>query len=101
MLFTIDLSEVKNKEELHDVLQEALPLPEYYGRNLDALYDVLTCIAEPVEIRLLNTEAAEAPDRGYIQSFLEVCKDVHEDNPLVTFSFEDRPDPRENNLLTP
>ena len=75
--------------------RKVLPLPEYYGRNLDALYDVLTCIAEPVEIRLINAEEAEAPGE-YIQSFLELCRDVHEDNSLVSFSFADRSDPQEN-----
>ena len=30
------------KELAHEYLQEMLELPEYYGKNLDALYDCLT-----------------------------------------------------------
>ena len=40
-------------EDLHDLLEQTLSLPPYYGRNLDALYDVLTCAGsadEAVEI---------------------------------------------------
>ena len=40
-VFYIDLTEVSTKEELQEALVETLPLPDYYGRNLDALYDVL------------------------------------------------------------
>lgn len=29
------------RKAAHDYLQAALPLPPYYGRNLDALYDSL------------------------------------------------------------
>ena len=83
MTFTIDLSKANTREELHDLLQEELPLPEYYGRNLDALYDVLTGVCEPMEIRLLNVSGAKDLPGGYMESFLELCRDVREDNPLV------------------
>lgn len=36
---TVDLTGIKTRSEIHDVLTKALSLPEYYGRNLDALYD--------------------------------------------------------------
>ena len=40
--FIVDLAGVHDDETLHDALAEQLPLPSHYGRNLDALYDVLT-----------------------------------------------------------
>ena len=33
---------ILNRETLHDILSSKLTLPEWYGRNLDALYDCLT-----------------------------------------------------------
>ena len=39
---TIDLAKVDTIETLHARLKRALHLPDYYGANLDALYDVLT-----------------------------------------------------------
>ncbi len=41
-VFYIDLKGISTREELHDLLRKELPLPEYYGDNLDAFYDVLT-----------------------------------------------------------
>lgn len=41
-VFYIDLKGISTKEELHALLKKELPLPEYYGDNLDAFYDVLT-----------------------------------------------------------
>ena len=35
--YTIDLDRVHSLYELHDHLEEVLPLPDYYGRNMDAL----------------------------------------------------------------
>ncbi len=41
-VFYIDLKGITTKEELHALLRKELPLPEYYGDNLDAFYDALT-----------------------------------------------------------
>ena len=46
MDYRIDLTGIGNRADLHDRLQEALPLPVWYGRNLDAFYDCLTEQAE-------------------------------------------------------
>ena len=41
-VFTVDLAGVRSAAKMHDAIAAALPLPEHYGRNLDALHDVLT-----------------------------------------------------------
>ena len=33
---------IESKNQLHAILKEKLMLPDYYGRNLDALWDCLT-----------------------------------------------------------
>ena len=42
MEYIIDLKNIKNKEDAHNIIKEALELPEYYGANLDALNDALS-----------------------------------------------------------
>ncbi len=43
--------EIRSLEEFYDVISRKLSLPEHFGRNLDALWDVLTTDVEgPVEI---------------------------------------------------
>lgn len=52
------------KERGHDYLMESLNFPDYYGKNLDALYD---CLCElNLEIELVN---AGAVDKDIIDTF--------------------------------
>ena len=57
----LDGLELRSLEEVHDRFAQALALPEWYGRNLDALFDCLTDLGEPVTVRLLRRAAAENP----------------------------------------
>ncbi len=42
---------IHSLEEFYDVISQKLSLPEHFGRNLDALWDVLTTdVKGPVEI---------------------------------------------------
>lgn len=55
-----DLNECYSPDDVHDLLADELPLPEYYGGNLDALYEVLTDPHEPWHITFDGMKAAEA-----------------------------------------
>ena len=64
------------KEDGHDYLMEVLNLPDYYGKNLDALYDCLCEMEE--EIELINPEDV---DKDIIDTF----KDASEENEFLKF----------------
>ena len=53
----IDCSVIRTREDLHRLFRETLAFPDWYGNNLDALYDCLTDCSG--KLRLLNWEAAE------------------------------------------
>ena len=55
--YTIYGTNMTSREKAHQYLAEMLDLPEYYGGNLDALYDVLTEDSRPVEITLFQSAA--------------------------------------------
>ncbi len=42
MIYEIDLTGICGPKEFHRKVREVLPIPEWYGNNLDALHDVLT-----------------------------------------------------------
>ena len=73
MEYTIDLRNVKDPESMHDIIEYSLPVPEYYGRNLDALYDVLTSMPADTVITVF-TDQELTPE--YIDMFLNVCEDA-------------------------
>lgn len=59
MPVTCLLQRVETLDDLYDSLEAQLDLPEHFGRNLDALYDVLSHdIPGPLEIIWRNTDAA-------------------------------------------
>jgi RNAse (barnase) inhibitor barstar len=65
------------KKEGHDYLMEALDLPDYYGKNLDALYDCLTEMEG--EIDLINADQVD-------EDILETFKDAANENDFLKFN---------------
>lgn len=66
---TLDGNLLADAAKVHDYLKEMLEFPEYYGNNLDALYDCLTDL-EDVEITLNLPEE----DGAIFQKVLRVFK---------------------------
>ncbi|MFF1277606.1 barstar family protein [Streptomyces marokkonensis] len=57
----IDLTEVRNAEELHRLLQRDLRFPDFYGRNWDALWDAVTGLVDlPHELTFTGWAAFSA-----------------------------------------
>ena len=81
----LNFSGIINREEIHDYLISALKLPQYYGKNLDALYEILIEWSLPVCIGLFYTEPQK---KGYFLRLLEVFKaaEAENDNLGVVFS---------------
>lgn len=75
---------ITDKNSLHDCLKERLMFPEYYGRNLDALYDMLTSAPENTVITLRNTYAFEENLGGYGLIFIKVLHQAAIANPDLT-----------------
>ena len=88
LTYIVDLETVYSADELHAELREVLPLPEHYGNNLDALYDVLTEWTKPCVIRFIHTGEAEAAMPKYMRALRRLCEDVQEENPNLEMSVE-------------
>ena len=79
--FVIDLAGVRSATRLHAILAENLPLPEHYGRNLDAFYDVLTEFGPRWRIVFRNAGAA-------MNALRAVCEDAMAETPGLEILFE-------------
>lgn len=51
-MITIDCTGIENKQQLHRLLARELSFPDYYGHNLDALFDCLTDIRRETTVKL-------------------------------------------------
>ena len=83
---TLDIEKMRSLPMLHKYLHTTLALPEYYGANLDALYDCLTEIAEPTELVVPKKVADEAYLGWYGQQFLQVLQDAAAANDALTIT---------------
>ena len=71
----LDGARLCRREEAMALLGHALALPEWWGRNLDALYDCLTGeLGRPVRLELSGREAMEATLFG--RRLLRVLEDA-------------------------
>ena len=73
--------EMISREAAHDHLAKILELPEYYGRNLDALYDLLMEISEETELVLLDPELVVHYLGRYGEALLSTLQEAAEENP--------------------
>ncbi len=82
--YTIDLTQVHSYFELHDHLMEVLPLPDYYGRNMDALWDSLHCwFDEPTTIEVRGSDSVTQDLHDTIQRLKRVLTDLHEEDGII------------------
>ena len=74
-VYYINLDGVRTKAALHEQISSALELPDYYGRNLDALYDLLSESPE-LDLIFYNTEKAEISLPAYFPALRRMCADA-------------------------
>lgn len=72
----IDGRRMTSVETTHEYLARTLRLPEYYGRNLDALYDCLTDLNRDVWIILINGDFMDGSLGEYAGKLRRVFTDV-------------------------
>jgi ribonuclease inhibitor len=86
MRIELDCALMTGRAETHEYLKQQLQFPDYYGRNLDALYDLLTSFCKPLTIVLRNLDMIEGNLGGYGSALLATIREAAEDNPNVELS---------------
>ena len=69
-----------------ELLGQALALPKWWGRNLDALYDCLTDLGRPVRLEISRREAMEVSAFG--RRLLQVLEDAAAEQFGLELSFD-------------
>lgn len=76
MNYILDGRYMTSKEEAHRYLAEALGLPAYYGKNLDALSDCLGEMKVGTEIQLHYAEEMQAALGTYGERLVRVFQEA-------------------------
>ena len=80
--------EIVSEQQLHRLLAQALDLPEWYGGNLDALFDCLTDVAEDTEILLTEADGFTKKLGERAALVLAVLRDAAAENSRLKISVE-------------
>ena len=83
-VWTIDAALLPDRAALHAWAAAALPLPPYYGGNLDALYDVLSTLGTDTQIVVEHADALPARFGGWGQAVLRLLCRAGAENPHLT-----------------
>lgn len=84
-IIELDGMKMDSIRNTHHHLKESMELPEYYGENLDAMYDVLSDITENTFIFVLNSHQMEASLGDYSVRMKRVWQDLEQDNKHLCF----------------
>lgn len=74
-------AQCETKEALLERMGRVLGFPEYYGKNLDALYDCLTEMTEPA--RIIYERSAQETNGDY-EVVISVIKDAADNNDIIS-----------------
>ena len=90
-IIVIDFSKCKYPMDLHNEIRKKLELPEWYGNNLDALWDILTGFIEtPIEITVIYKPENKAAEnlKENVLKVIETFKEASEEDEEIKFSYE-------------
>lgn len=83
---TIDGEELLTRDNIHQHLKINLGFPDYYGMNLDALYDVLITEDRETVIIIINEDKLVSNIGEYWDRLLDTLKDITLHNNKITIT---------------
>lgn len=92
----LDFKLTHTPERVQDYLALQFDFPESYGKNLDALYDMLTELSEDTCVGIFKPEE-EHTINSYLRKVKRVFVDAEQDNPHLCVIFSRLEDNYEEN----
>lgn len=76
----LDGKEFDSIERIHSILKQKLHLPDYYGENLNALWDCLTgWINLPIKIHWINFECSKKFVGNFADELLKTFREAEDE----------------------
>ena len=74
-------SEMTSVQALHAQLKQQLSFPDYYGENLDALWDCIRCVDVPLTVEWRDFAQSRLHLGQYADRILETLRDAEQEVP--------------------
>lgn len=79
---------MSDREAAHEYIKNKLQLPDYYGRNLDALWDLLSTDLSPQKITIIRPEMIIQNLGTYGEALLDTFREAAEENEFLNVEIE-------------
>lgn len=86
---TLDGAQMLNRRMAHDHLAQQLQFPDYYGRNLDALYDLLSERSKETQLVIWHKGTILSWLGDYGEALCQTMEDAARANPLLEILYLD------------
>ena len=87
-MIQLDGRDMTDRESIHHYLQKKLGIVEYYGHNLDALYDILSTWDEEITIQLRHSEDVLSHLDRYGETLLNTLQEASLENDSLTIEIK-------------
>ncbi len=84
--YVLDYERLKERRKAHSYLKKIMEFPDYYGRNLDALFDCLTELGE-CTIVLRKARMQDEPE-GYGAEIQKTLEEAAKANPNLKLEIQ-------------
>lgn len=86
MKIILNGDKMKTKDMAHEYIEDRLRLPEYYGKNLDGLWDILSTYSDEIEIELIYKDSLINYLGEYGEEIIQIFEDGQSENPKIKFT---------------
>lgn len=84
----LDFKKFHHKETFHPYMKKKVQLPEYYGNNLDAMWDAMSYLKEDLRLCIYNWEDHdEADTETYSKAVIAALRELSEHNSHIRLEF--------------
>ena len=82
----LDCNKMTSKSEAHKYIKKKLNLPDYYGNNLDGLWDILSTKSKMISIFLLHEEKLYENLGEYGKKLIDTFEEAAQSNGSIQFT---------------
>ncbi len=76
--------QLTDRQQLHEAIAQQLRLPDYYGENLDALWDILSSWNEPLQIVVEDSGRLIGGLGSYGEAVLQLFQEAEAENSVIS-----------------